>query len=63
MELNLIKKIYKYFKEVRMKKRVFRERYGETKVEFVKEENNENVADVKIEAPKKKKTTTKKGNK
>ena len=46
-----------------MKKRVFRERYGETKVEFVKEENNENVADVKIETPKKKKTTTKKGNK
>lgn len=47
-----------------MKKRVFRERYGETKVEFVKEvEPTENVADVKIEAPKKKKTTTKKGNK
>lgn len=47
-----------------MKKRVFREKYGETKVEFVKEvEPTENVADVVIEKPKKKKTTTKKGKK
>lgn len=46
-----------------MKKKVFRERYGETKVDFIKEENNEHVADVKIKAPKKKKTTTKKGKK
>lgn len=61
-----------------MKKKVFRERYAKeviTNLEtyeepivkpepaYSKEENNKHVADVKIEKPKKKKTTTKKGKK